>query len=173
MNWIVALAAIVTAADLPQRVALLRDYSRVQRTAVAAGTVAALLAVAFVATPVLRALDISAPNLQIGAGIVLGLWSIAAFFRWVDEPSPSPAAAGLVPGLFPVVLTPCLGVVTAAVAARNGVVVPIVGAAIAAAFVGAATELAPAVGRRPARLASATAGVVLAVAVLVDGVFAI
>jgi len=173
MNTVVALAAIVAAADLPQRLRQLRQYTAVQRAAVAGGwcIVAAVLAV--VATPLLRGLDISAPNAQIAAGLVVGLWSIAAFFRWSDEPAPSPVAGGLVPGLFPIVLTPPLAVMVVAAAARNGLPVPLLAAALVAAALATPPRATALLASRPARLVSASAGVVLATVVVVDGVLSI
>ena len=76
------------------------------------------------------------------------------------------------PLLFPIVLTPAVGVVVLAVAARNGMPVPTLASAVAAALLawpaGSAT-----VGRRPIRMASAAAGVVASVAMIVDGAFAV
>jgi hypothetical protein len=169
VNAVVAVAAIVAAANLPQRVHQLRGYPMAARGTVGGGLVVAAVVLAAAATPLLDALDISAPNLQIGAAMVLGLWSIAAFFRWSDEPAPEPVAGGLVPGLFPIVLTPALGLMILAAGARNGFPAAVIGAAV----VGGVLVDVGAIGRRSAAMASATAGVVLAVVVLVDGVLAI
>jgi hypothetical protein len=169
VNAVIAVAAIVAAANLPQRVHQLRTYRIAARGIVGGGLVAVAVVLAAVATPLLDALDISAPNLQIGAAMVLGLWSIAACFRWVDEPAPEPVAGGLVPGLFPIVLTPALGLMILAVGARNGYPATIVGAVVVAGLL----VVSPPIGRRSAAMASATAGVVLGTVVLVDGVLAI
>jgi hypothetical protein len=169
VNAVVAVAAIVAAANLPQRIHQLRTYSTAARGVVGGGLVVVAVLLAAVATPLLDALDISAPNLQIGAAMVLGLWSIAAFFRWVDEPAPAPVAGGLVPGLFPIVLTPALGLMILAVGARNGLPAAVIGAGVVAGVL----VYGKAIGRRSVGMTSATAGVVLAVVVLVDGVLAI
>jgi small neutral amino acid transporter SnatA (MarC family) len=173
VNWILAIAAVVAAADVPQRVALLRDYTLSQRVAVAAGLVVAALVIAAAATPLLDALDVSAPTMQVGAGMVLVLWSLPGCLRWTAERAPDGRAAGLVPGLLPLVLTPPVGVTVLAVAARNGFPAALAGAAIVAATVVAAPRLAPAIGRRPVRAACAAAGVVLGVALMADGVLAV
>lgn len=220
MNGIVAVLAVVTAVDVAQRVRQLRDRPPGERAVLAAGFLAAALVLAAVATPLLDALDISAPNLQIGAGVVLAVYSAVALVRWDDTPAlartasgrpvpirpleaepasaatkqcggrvraapaeqarQNPAAASgrafppepLVPLLFPIVLTPAVGVVVMAVAARNGLLVPL------AATAGVAIVLAwPAVdgvvGRRPVRLLSATLGVVAGAVMVVDGAFAV
>lgn len=176
MNWIVALAALVAAADLPQRVSQLRRYTSAQRAAVATGLVAIGVAVAAVATPLLDALDVSSPTMQVGAGMVLILWSLLAFARWTDDAAPTARpgiAGGLVPGLFPIVFTPPVGVLTLAVAARNGFPAPIVGLAIIGAVLAAPSGATAAIGKRPARLVSATAGVVLGIVLMTDGVLAV
>lgn len=176
MNWIVAIAALVAAADLPQRVRQLRDYSPAQRAAVGAGLVAVGVALAAVASPLLDALDVSPPTMEVAAGMVLILWSLMAFVRWTDDPAPATAAGvlgGLVPGLFPIVLTPPVGVMVIATAARNGFPAPIAGMVIIAVVLAAPPAVAAVIGRRPARLVSATAGVVLGIVMMTDGVLAV
>ena len=172
MNGIVAALAVLAAFDLPQRVHQLRDVTPPQRLVVAAATVAATMLASVVATPLLDALDISAPNLQIGAGVVLAIFSLLAVVRWDDSPAPGAVAGGLVPLLFPIVLTPAVGVVVLAVAARNGVLVPVAVAVGGAAVLGwSGSERL--VGRRPVRMLSATVGIVVGVALIVDGAFAV
>ena len=50
--------------------------------------------IAAIASPLLDALDVSGPTLEVGAGMVLILWSVAAFFRWTDDVAPPGVAAG-------------------------------------------------------------------------------
>jgi small neutral amino acid transporter SnatA (MarC family) len=173
VNWIVAVLAVLLAADVPQRVAQLRAYSRAQRLTVAAGLVVVAVAAAAAATPLLDALDISAPTFEVGAGMVLVLWSLDAFFRWDGDAAPAPVAWGLVPGLFPLVLTPAVGVVLVGVAARNGYPATLFGAALAALAVAVAAEVAPGLARRMVRRSTATLGVVVGIALMVDGVLAV
>ncbi len=172
MNWIVAALAVVTALDLPQRSHQARAVAPRERTVVATGMVAAVLALAAVATPVLDALDISGPNLEIGAGVVLALYSLLAIARWDDTPPPPSVAGGIVPLLFPIVLTPAVGVVVLAVSARNGLLVPVIAAVVAASLI-AWSGADNAIGRRPLRMLSGAIGVVVGTAMVVDGAFAV
>lgn len=172
MNVLVAIAAVVAAADLPQRLHLLRGHGQAKRTAVAATTVIVTLAIAAVADPLLDALDISGPNMQIAAGMVLVLWSAVAFVRWSDD-TIAVAAGGLVPGFFPVMFTPLYGVVALAVAANNGIVATVVGAVIAAAALVASPSIGRWVTTHHARRASATLGVVTGAVAMTTGVLAI
>ena len=172
MNWIVAGVAALAAFDVAQRCRQLRDATAEQRLVVGVGAFAVAIALAAVATPLLDALDISAPNMQIGAGIVLGVYSIVALVTWDDAAAPAALYRGLVPLLFPIVLTPVVGVVVLAVAARNGMPVPTLASAVAAALL-AWPAASASVGRRPIRMASAAAGVVASVAMIVDGAFAV
>lgn len=172
MNWIVAALAVVASFDIAQRCRQLRDATPQQRLVVGIGAFAAVVGLAALATPLLDALDISAPNMQIGAGIVLGVYSIVALVTWDLAAAPAALAGGLVPLLFPVVLTPCVGAVALAVGGRNGMLVPTLASAVAAALL-AWPESAASVGRRPVRMLSAVVGVVAAVAMIVDGAFAV
>lgn len=170
MNPIVALVALVAIADVAQRPAQLAGWSPRQRAVAAGGLIGAVVAIAAIASPLLRALDVAGPTMQVGAAMVVALWAIWQLFTWSAEPAPAPLAGGLVPGLFPLLLTPPFGVASLAVAARNGFPVPVVAAVIVA----AAVALTPAaVGRRPLRRLTATAALVAAVALMVDGVYAI
>jgi hypothetical protein len=110
--------------------------------------------------------------MQIGAGIVLGVYSIVALVTWDDTVPPPSLCRGLVPLLFPIVLTPAVGVVVLAVAARNGMLVPTLAGTVAAALLAWTGGSGP-LGRRPGRMVSASAGVVTAVAMIVDGAFAV
>ena len=172
MNWIVAALAIVAAFDVAQRCRQLREASAQHRLVVGAGAVIVTIGLAALSTPVLDALDISGPNMQIGAGIVLGVYSIVALVTWDDALPPAALYRGLVPLLFPIVLTPAVGVVVLAVAARNGMLVPTVAGGVVAALLAWPAGSAS-VGHRPIRMASAAAGVASSVAMIVDGAFAV
>ena len=170
MNWIVAALAVVASFDVAQRCRQLRNATDRDRLVAAAGAFVAVVALAALATPVLDALDISGPNMQIGAGIVLGVYSIVAVVSWDDTPPPAAMYGGLVPLLFPIVLTPAVGVVALAVASRNGMLVPTLTAAVTAAVLAWPAGSAM-IGRRAVRMVSAAVGVVVAVAIIVDGAF--
>ncbi len=172
MNWIVAALAVGASFDIAHCCHQLRAATTRERIVAAAG--AFLLAVAFaaVATPLLDALDISGPNMEIGAGLVLGVYSLVALVTWDDDPAPAAHYGGLVPLLFPILMTPAVGVVVLAVGARNGMLVPALAAAATAAPLAwpAGSQI---LGRRPVRMLSATVGVVVAVAMIIDGAFAV
>ena len=172
MNWIVAALAIVAAFDVAQRGHQLRGARAQQRLVVATGAFVVAVGLAALSTPLLDALDISGPNMQIGAGIVLGVYSIIALVSWDDATAPAALYGGLVPLLFPIVLTPAVGVVVLAVAARNGLLVPTVASGVVAALL-ASPAISARIGHRPIRMASAAAGVVASVAMIVDGAFAV
>lgn len=172
MNWIVAVAAVVAALEIPQRAAQLRSSPANQRRIVAAAAVAAAAGLAAVATPVLDSLDISSPTMEVGAGVVLALWSLVAMVRWDEQPAPGAVAGGLVPLLFPLVLTPAVGVTVIAVAARNGWWLP-VAAAAAGAIALAVPAAGAALGRRAIGVLSATIGAVVGVVMIVDGALAV
>jgi hypothetical protein len=172
VNWIVATLAIVAAFDVAQRCRQLRDATAPQRLVVATGALVVAIGLAALSSPLLDSLDISAPNMQIGAGIVLGVYSIVALVTWDDAPAPAALYGGLMPLLFPIVLTPAVGVVVLAVAARNGILVPTVGSGVVAALLAWPASSAS-VGHRPIRMLSAAVGIVSSVAMIVDGAFAV
>ena len=172
VNWAVAVAAIITALDVPQRARLLRDASATHRLVVGVGLVAVAVGLAFVATPLLDALDISSPTMEVGAGLVLAVWSAAALVRWDDEPAPDAVAGGLLPLLFPIVLTPVVGVTIVAVAARNGWWLPVLATAVGAVPIAVSSAGAP-FARRQLRLLSAAIGAVVGVVMIVDGALAV
>jgi small neutral amino acid transporter SnatA (MarC family) len=172
VNWIVAVAAVITALDVPQRARLLRTTPATQRAVVSAGLVGIAVILAFVATPLLDALDISSPTMEVGAGLVLALWSAAAIVRWDDEPAPAAVAGGLLPLLFPIVLTPAVGVTIVAVAARNGWWLPVLATTIGAVPI-AVDRIGRPLARRQWRLLSASIGAVVGVVMIVDGALAV
>jgi small neutral amino acid transporter SnatA (MarC family) len=172
VNWIVAVAAVITALDVPQRAHVLRDAPLQQRAVTAAALVAIAVGLAFVATPLLDALDISSPTMEVGAGLVLAFWSAPALVRWDDEPAPGAVAGGLVPLLFPIVLTPVVGVTIVAVAARSGWWLPVLACAVGAVPIGVPEAGRP-LARRHWRQLSAAIGAVVGVVMTVDGALAV
>jgi hypothetical protein len=172
VNWIVAVAAVITALDVPQRARLLRDAPTTQRSVAGVGLVAIAAGLAFVATPLLDALDISSPTMEVGAGLVLAVWSAVALVRWDDEPAPDAIAGGLLPLLFPIVLTPVVGVTVVAVAARNGWWLPVLATALAAIPI-AISSVGATFAHRQLRLLSAAIGAVVGVVMIVDGALAV
>jgi hypothetical protein len=172
VNWIVAAIAVVTAIDVPQRARILRDATRFQRFVAAGGLVACSVVLAFIATPLLDALDISSPTMEVGAGFVLAVWSAMALVRWDDRLPPAAVAGGVLPLLFPILLTPVVGITVIAVAARNGWWLPVLATAVAAVplAVPAAGDL---VAHRRWRLLSGSLGAVVGVAMVVDGALAV
>lgn len=172
MNWIVAAFAVGASFDIAQRCRHLRTATTRERIVAAAGAFLLAVGLAAVAAPLLDALDISAPNMQIGAGLVLGVYSLVALVMWDDDPAPATQYGGLVPLLFPIIMTPAVGVVVLAIAARNGMLVPVTASAVTTALL-AWPASSPILGRRPVRMLSATVGVVAAVAMIIDGAFAV
>jgi hypothetical protein len=163
---------VLAAVDVPQRAQLLREAPLRHRVVAAGGLVAVAIGLAFAATPLLDALDISSPSMEVGAGLVLAPWSAVALVRWDDEPAPTAVAGGLLPLLFPILLMPVVGVTIVAIAARNGWWLPVAATAIAA------VPLAiPAAGRPTARRhwrqLSAAIGAVVGVVMVVDGALAV
>lgn len=170
MNVIVGLVAIVAIADVAQRQSQLRAWTTQQRATAGAALVAAAIVIAAVAEPLLDALDISHPTIQIAAGMLLPLWAIWQFFTWDPDEAPAAGLGGLVPGFFPLLFTPPLGVLLLAAGANNGIALPIVGALAAAALL----AIPPiALGYRALRRVTASIALVCGVALLVDGVLAI
>jgi hypothetical protein len=172
VNGIVAVVAMITALDVPQRAHFLRAAPPAQRAVVGAGLVAVAIGLAFVATPLLDALDISSPTMEVGAGFVLVPWSAAALVRWDDTPPPASVASGLVPLLFPILLTPVVGVTVIAVAARNGWWLPVLACALGALPIGVA-EVGRPLARRRWRQLSGAIGAVVGVVMVVDGALAV
>jgi small neutral amino acid transporter SnatA (MarC family) len=172
MNWVVAALAVIASLDVPQRARLLRDTPAGERTVATVGLVAVSVALAFAATPLLDALDISSPTMEVGAGLVLAVWSAALLVRWDDAPPPESIAGGLVPLLFPIVLTPVVGVTVIAVAARNGWWLPVLVTALAAVPIAVPAAGRP-LARRRWRQLSAAIGAVVGVAMTVDGALAV
>jgi hypothetical protein len=104
--------------------------------------------------------------------LVLAVWSAVALVRWDDEPAPDAIVGGLLPLLFPVVLTPVVGVTVIAVAARNGWWLPVLATAVGAVPIAVSSAGAP-FARRPLRVLSAAIGAVVGVVMVVDGALAV
>lgn len=177
MNVIVAVAALLAAFDLPERFAQFRAWPVTARAAAGAATVAGAVILAVIADPLLDALDISAPTMQIGASMVLAVWSVWMFFTWDDRPAPTRRdrvagpVDGVMPGAFPILVNAAVATVAVAVSGRNGVIVP----GLVAVAVGGSLTIDTVVrggARRTLRRLSATVGIVTAVAMMSDGVFA-
>jgi hypothetical protein len=172
VNWIVAVLAVITALDIPQRAHLLRGAGERERAIAAGGLVAVAVGLALIATPLLDALDISSPTMEVGAGLVLAVWSAMAMVRWDDRLPPTAIAGGLVPLLFPIVLTPVVGVTVVAVAARNGWWLPVLATAVGAVPIAVAAVGNPLAHRRW-RQVSGAIGAVVGVVMTVDGALAV
>ncbi|HEX7097507.1 MAG TPA: hypothetical protein VF183_16605, partial [Acidimicrobiales bacterium] len=183
MNAAIALVSLVLACNAPRRRVALSTHDSRAVALGAACMLGALVVLAAVATPLLDALDVSAPNLRIGAGLVL---AVVAAHDVVWRPPESGAAlaglrAGIVPVLFPVLLRPEVALLAIAIGADHGVAFTLLSGALAMAVVVAwhavATPRAdrPVLRRVERGLGVLDAGVTaaLAVAIVADGVFAI
>src|SRR5690606_17241837 len=124
VNAALALVALVLSCNAPRRRAALSTNDTRAVGLGAACMVAVVVALAAVAKPLLDALDVSAPNLRIGTGLVL---AVVAAHDVVRRPPPSGAAlpgigAAMVPVLFPVLLRPEVALLAIAIGADHGVV---------------------------------------------------
>ena len=183
MNVWLAVLALVLGSNPPRRRAAL---STDDTTAVAlGGALTALLFVvlAAVASPLIDALDVSAPNLRIAAGAVL---AFVAVHDLVWRRPPAGAAlpgrrAAIVPVFFPVLARPELGLLAMSIGADHGVLITAIAAVVAIATVAGWHAVAvqrpeqPVFDRveRGAGRAVAAVTVAVAVAITADGVFAI
>jgi small neutral amino acid transporter SnatA (MarC family) len=152
------------------------------RLAAAGGAIGglAVCAAALLGDPLLDALDVSAPSLRTGAGIVAALAGVADLFR--RPPPPEPALDGrraaLVPVAIPAVARPVLVVMALSAGADQGVLVTAAAMAVGVALLTALTAAGPTEGPRgrvlrwAARLLAAglvACGVILTI----DGVLAV
>jgi small neutral amino acid transporter SnatA (MarC family) len=183
VNVWLGIAALVIAVNAPRRRAALSvDDTNVVAMGGALATIA-LAAIAAVATPLIDALDVSAPNLRIGTGLVLAVVSVHDL---VWRPPSSGAAlegrrAAIVPVFFPVILRPEVALVALALGADHGVAVTGLAALLAMAVVTGWHALAtPREQAGPFRrverglgLLDAGLGAAIAMAIAADGVFAI
>lgn len=148
--WLL-LVLVVASVNPPRAVAALPLGSVGARVRVAvvgaAVTLAVLTALGALATPLLDALAVSAPNARIAAGLVLAVQAVVDLVR--RAPSPEPALpgwrAGLVPVAFPVLLRPGTGVLAVAGGADHGVLA-VLGAATAALALLVALAAVPSLG---------------------------
>jgi len=148
-------------------------------TVVAAGavlTVAVLIALGLAGESMLNALDISAPTFRVGVGLVLAIRG--AIDLAMRPPAPPAAADGMgaaaVPVFFPVLFRPEAALVAVSVASDGGMGSMLLGAGVALALVVglAAAELHEMMLRAAGMLVS-TLAVVVAIDLIVDGVFAL
>jgi hypothetical protein len=145
-------------------------------------TAAGLAAVAAVAAPLLRGIDVSPPTALIAAGLVAGLTAVGDFLRPRVEPwaASSANAPGRLPPVVPVavpgLLRPAAVLLVLALAADVGFAT---GLAVAVGVVACAVAAARPAAGEPSRLeavlwrAVAAVAVVGAVDLIVDGIFAI
>jgi hypothetical protein len=148
----------------------------------AAVTAAGLVAVAAVADPLLRGIDVSPPTALIAAGLVAGLTAVGDFLRPRVEPWATPAAnpsgrlAPVVPVAVPGLLRPAAVLLVLALAADVGFAT---GLAVAAGAVACAAAAARPATREPGWLdavlwrAVAAVAIVGAVDLMIDGIFAV
>lgn len=174
MNLLVLLAAMVAATNPAGRALRLRHLDPARAALGAVASVAVVGALAAVASPVLQAADISAPNLRVAAGLVLTAAGLVDLVRRPPPPVPigSGWGASLVPVAFPVLLEPQVGVLALAAGADRGVVIAALAAAAALALWAAAGVLPSALLGPLARLSGAL-GVVAGTALVADGVLSV
>jgi small neutral amino acid transporter SnatA (MarC family) len=182
--WAVLVAVVAATNPFRRRVAL--DVRSAHAVLAGAATAAAVLALCALAGAGLRdALDVSAPNARIAAGLVLAVVGLHAVVARVERPDTRPAGtartAWLVPVAFPVLLRPDLALV--AFASEPGDVAPLIGAVVLAFALTAAWWWSWRAGADPAARPSAVeralgavlgaALVVAAIRLVLDGVFAL
>ena len=175
MNGVLAILLVVVVVNpVRRRYELPTDRRQV---AVGAGlTLGALVALGLIGESVLDALDITVPTFRVAVGLVVAVCAVVALFRRLPEGGPvEPGLAGAVaPVFFPVLFRPEVGLAAVLIGADAGVGWLLVGAVVAL--------LDPvwwAERNRNARLDRAfgvvlsVAAIVLAVDLLIDGVFAL
>lgn len=173
--WLLALLMIVTV-NPPHRAAAIGN----RRQAALGGAALAALALfvaAWLSGPLLDALDISKPNVQIAAGLLIAVIGLIELVRGLPKEAPVPesAVSGAALVAFPILLRPEVTLLTVSIAAHRGVwpaaamVVVALGLSVLAIGRdggGVASFLAGGVGRAFAVLAVAGA-----IDLIVDGVF--
>jgi small neutral amino acid transporter SnatA (MarC family) len=183
--WAVLVGVLGATNPFRRRAAL--DVAHLHVAVIGAAVAAAALAGCAVAGATLRdALDVSAPNARIAAGLVLAVTGLHAVVARVEQPAPRARAADgpsawLVPVAFPSLFRPDLALV--AFASETGDLAP-VAVATAAAFAlavawwhrgGRDSDPPAAVTATERGLGAllAAAGVVAAIRLVLDGVFAL
>lgn len=177
-TWAVVVAFVATLDPFRRRDALSVQHARDVRAGAALATVAyALLAV--LGATARDALDVSAPNARLAAGLVLLVAGVhATVARPATHPTEPPSRTDwLVPVCFPVLLRPDLALVALAADGAASVATTVIAAALATAAAAAWWSLGPPdADRRLVRGASAVLAVALVVAavrLLLDGLFAL
>jgi small neutral amino acid transporter SnatA (MarC family) len=175
VNGVIAVLLVVVAVNPVRRRSELP--SDLRQVAVGAGiTFAAILALGLAGEPVLDALDITVPTFRVAVGLVLAILSVVDLIKALPPTGPVPAGlrGAVAPVFFPVLLRPEVGLVAVLVGADAGLGWLLMGAVLAL--------LDPiwwAERTRNARLNRAfgavlsVAAIVLAVDLLIDGVFAL
>ena len=137
---------------------------------------AAVLALGWIASPLLDLLDVSASTFRVGAGIVIAVVGVHDLAAGAPRPQPALSSwkAGFVPIAFPLLVNPALGAAALMASADHGIAPPVVGAAIGgAALIALATLTEPARVLRGAGRFVGAALVILGIALAVDGVFSL
>jgi hypothetical protein len=135
-------------------------------------TTAALGLLAWSSGPLLDALDSSVPTARIGAGLVLLVASVVDLVRRIPvaEPVSRGWAAALVPVAVPLLLRPTAAVLALSGGADRGVALVLVAGIVATALAAGGVAAGNPAARWLARFAAA-AGVLVGVALAVDGIY--
>lgn len=175
MNGIAAVLLVVAAVNPVRR----RYELPEDRRQVAVGSALALgvlVALGLVGEQLLDVLDITVPTFRVAVGLVLALLGAADLFRRLPGGGPAPDGHGgaIVPVLFPVLLRPEVALVAVVVATDAGIGWLVVGLLVGLADVvwWAERSRTPRIDRALAAVLS-VAAIVLAIDLLVDGVFAL
>lgn len=171
MSLWLAILLLVAVVNPARRRAELADDTAVV-AAGAALTLTVLVLLGWWGESLIDALDISAPTLRVGVGLVLGGRGLIDLVRGLPQPGEGLTGRGgaVMPVFFPVLLRPELALVAISVSVDAGR-----GAMVLAATIGLGLVVVPvgASWRRPLSMVAATGLLVLAVDRLIDGVFAL
>lgn len=176
MTMTLLVLASIAAANPLRAAAASPAQDRGAIAAVTAAVVGALVLVcAIVSGPLLDAIDVSGPSAGIAAGVAL--LAVCAKDLFARPPAAEPALAGrragIIPIALPVVFSPALALVAMAGADDRGVVLALAAAVPAVALAAAAIARPPRRGLRGWLASVATAGVGVAVLMVLDGVYSI
>jgi len=174
--WVAALAVIAAVNAPRRRAAVPQPIAPAVAVTGAAVSWLAIVVAAAVSGPLLDALAVSAPNIQIAAGLVL---LVRAIVDAATPPGHEPARLdgrwqALVPVAFPLLIRPEVALLALAAGAELGVARAV--AIAAPAYLAAAVALAVWRGERAARtvgVALSVMGVAAAVDLVIDGVLAV